>query len=178
MKTYISIVLTLILFSLIGIGFILYRNFGIGSDNILANRPPRTMEADGQTPSENITNDEVKEIEEPAGSISGEICYPSEGIPPLNVYFKEVVTLDVIEMPTELNQSEYEINDIPTGTYVAYAYVDGIDGDGGGYTQAVECGLTIDCEDHTLIEFEVLEDEVISGIDVCDWYGAEIPEEL
>jgi hypothetical protein len=178
MKNYIAIVLTLILIALLGIGFLLYSNFGFGKSTKGFEVHEEASVVEKQDINEDTSEDIMNVIEEPTGSISGEICYPSEGIPPLTVYFKDIVTLNVVDLETELNQSEYEVDDIPTGSYIAYAYVDGIDGDGGGYTQAVECGLTTDCEDHTLIEFEVLEDELTSGVDICDWYGAEIPEEM
>lgn len=176
MKTYIAAILTLILVILLGILVILYKNSGFNI-NFSKNRDVSTSDNKETfvTKNDEQTNGEVNK-ELLTGTIKGKICYPSEGIPPLTLYFQEKDTQDVIELKTETNQSEYEINDVPIGTYTAFAYVNGVESDGGGYTQAVECGLTTDCTDHTLIEFNVLENETTMDINLCDWYGAEIPE--
>jgi hypothetical protein len=175
MKTYIAIVLTLILVSLLGIGFILYRSSGYNFNlTTRANQKPTNSDETYTTKEENdnaaVFQEDVK------GSVKGKVCYPSESIPPLTLYFQEKDSLNIIQHQTKANQSEYEFEDLPIGTYTAYAYVTGVESDGGGYTKAVTCGLTTDCDDHSLIEFNILEGETTMDIDICDWYGAEIPE--
>jgi Tol biopolymer transport system component len=41
---------------------------------------------------------------------------------------------------------------------------------GGGYTQAVPCGLTAECTDHSLIPVAITPGQITSGADLCDWY--------
>jgi len=55
-----------------------------------------------------------------------------------------------------------------------YAWLD--DGNlGGSYSQAVPCGLSVDCTDHSLIPVTVNAGQDVTGIDVCDWYGPPPP---
>ncbi len=112
----------------------------------------------------------------PKGSITGDICYPSESIPPLNLHFINTETRDDVVISSELNQSKYTLENVPLGEYIAFAYVRGMQENGGAYTEAVSCGLKVECTDHTIIRFLVEEKATTTGIDICDWYGAEIPD--
>lgn len=105
-----------------------------------------------------------------AGTVTGTICYPSEPpLPPLTIYFANVNTLDVTELPHTDGTGIYTTI-LPPGTYVAYAWNFEYGG-GGTYSQAVPCGLTVSCTDHSLIEFIVPPGGVVNDIDICDWYG-------
>jgi hypothetical protein len=105
-----------------------------------------------------------------AGTVSGRICYPSEPpLPPLTIYFQEVSTQDVTELSHTDGTGRYTTI-LPPGTYVAYAWNFEYGG-GGTYSEAVPCGLSVDCTDHTLIEFMVPPGGVVNDIDICDWYG-------
>jgi hypothetical protein len=103
------------------------------------------------------------------GTVTGAICYPSEGIPPMDLYFLEVNTLVVSAFPHLDGSASYAVV-LDPGTYVAYAYPQGLS-IGGSYSEAVLCGLTVNCTDHSLVEFDVFVGQTTSDIDICDWYG-------
>ena len=87
---------------------------------------------------------------------------------------------------TAKNQGQFSLK-VPAGTYylVSYPY-EGIVGNtgvvdsytlgggpfAGGYTQMVPCGLTADCEDHTLLPITVTENQTVTA-DPGDWYAPE-----
>jgi hypothetical protein len=109
------------------------------------------------------------------GSISGRLCYPGSGIPPMTIYAVEQTTGRSSKVrskgPTE---TRYRIEGVLPGTYVLYAWLD--DGAlGGSYSKAVPCGLSADCTDHSLIPVTVKTGQDVTGIDVCDWYGPPPP---
>ena len=103
------------------------------------------------------------------GSVMGAICYPSEGIPPMDLYFLNVSTQVVAPFPHMDGSTSYSV-DLDPGTYVAYAYPQGYN-IGGSYSEAVLCGLTVNCTDHALVEFDVIAGQTTNDIDICDWYG-------
>ncbi len=103
-----------------------------------------------------------------AGTVTGQVCYPSEMIPAMHAYFRNANTGELTELAIAENQSEYNL-DLPSGTYEAFAYLQ--DGElGGSYSQAVPCGLGVECVDHNLITFEVQTGQTTANIDLCDWY--------
>ena len=116
------------------------------------------------------------------GGISGELSYPSEFIPSLRVVafrlengqpngeFTFVVTSE--------NQEAYQIDGLEPGQFwvVAYTIPAGEDtpqGLAAGYSQAVHCGLSVECTDHSLIAVEIQSDLLTGGIDPSDWYAPE-----
>jgi hypothetical protein len=106
------------------------------------------------------------------GSISGNLSYPSDFIPPLRVVaFIADNPATYFFVDTLLNQSEYTISDLPAGGYhvVSYRIDDPILA--GGYTQMVPCGLAANCSDHSLIDVMVSPGSTITGIDPGDWYA-------
>ena len=104
------------------------------------------------------------------GRIEGVLHYPSEGIPPLVVYARNTLTGETLLVATAENQQTFVIEDVPPGTYHVFAWVSDGSGLGGAYTQAVLCGLSVECTDHTLIEVPVAAGQIAAGIDVADWY--------
>jgi hypothetical protein len=102
------------------------------------------------------------------GSVTGKICYPSEAIPSMTAYFLNNETDAVNQMQIIENQNSYTI-ELEPGDYIAFAYRE--QSLGGMYSQAVSCGLTAECTDHTLLVFTVLPGETTQGIDICDWYA-------
>ncbi len=179
MKTYLYIILTMIFFALVGIGFLIYKSYEVNKEALgksLSKMLDETSDKVFVTNTHDTVMVENNNHSEPEGSLAGKLCYPSQGIPPLNIYIENVETGDVTKQESDLNQDSYKA-DLAPGTYIAYAYVKGMEDSFGGYTEAVPCGLSVDCEDHKLIEFKIVDQGLTSDIDICDWYGAEVPEE-
>lgn len=108
------------------------------------------------------------------GTISGELSYPSEGIPPLRVVAFDVHSSLYYYVDTVQNQRRYTIENVYAGTYHVVAYVlNPAYALAGGYTQAVLCGLLYTCEDHTLIDVIVVGGQATTGVNPGDWYAPE-----
>ncbi|MBW8010135.1 MAG: carboxypeptidase regulatory-like domain-containing protein [Chloroflexi bacterium] len=106
---------------------------------------------------------------DPNGVVNGTVCFPSEFIPEMTIYLQEINTNNTTEVNIAENQNVFS-QQVPSGTYIAYAWL--LDFSiGGSYSQAVPCGLSVNCIDHSLIQFPVGGGQTVSGIDVCDWYG-------
>jgi len=108
------------------------------------------------------------------GSIAGSLGYPGEVIPRLRIVATNVDTGELIFIDTKLDQTQYIIGDLPPGSYTVVAY--GLDPDtlvSAGFSQAVTCGLTQECTDHTLIVVTLNPGQEISGVDPIDWYAPE-----
>lgn len=103
------------------------------------------------------------------GQVEGSTCYPSSFIPEMTVYLQKDGTNEVVEVPIAQNQMAFSA-EVSPGNYAAYAWLPDFSL-GGSYSEAVACGLSVDCTDHSLVVFEVLAGELTSGIAVCDWYG-------
>jgi hypothetical protein len=103
------------------------------------------------------------------GNIGGMVCYPSENIPPMTAYFQNLDSGELTSLAIEENQANYQIT-LPAGEYQVYAYLNEVPTVGGGYTQAVICGLSADCTDHSLLMAPVFTGQATRGIDLCDWY--------
>jgi hypothetical protein len=106
------------------------------------------------------------------GSLSGGLSYPSEGIPPLRVVAFHLESGQFFYLDTVQNQAGYTIEGLPPGSYQVVAYY-GEYGLAGGYTQAVPCGLSANCSDHSLIVVQVLSGQETTGVDLMDWYAPE-----
>ena len=108
------------------------------------------------------------------GTVKGSICYPSEAIPAMTAFFESQASGQVTQLTIAENQGTYAI-ELDPGEYLAYAYREGESIKiGGMYSQAVACGLTVDCSDHTPLVFTVLAGETAGGVDICDWYAQEL----
>ncbi len=103
-------------------------------------------------------------------AILGQLSYPSEGIPPLKVVAFDVITqAPVASVETEAGQSSYSLS-VPDGIYYVVAYTQ--DGQlAGGYTNAVPCGLSVECTDHSLLPVPAANGTATDGIDPADWYA-------
>jgi len=123
---------------------------------------------DEPTP-ETSTNTPTPENPYHTGTVEGKVCFPSEYIPAMYLYLANVNTQEITIISIPENQGDFSVG-VPEGTYTAYAWLADYTM-GGTYSQAVPCGLSVNCNDHSLIEFEVIEDQTTSGIEVCDWYG-------
>jgi hypothetical protein len=116
-----------------------------------------------------------------SGTVKGTVCYPSEYIPAMNVYLKNKETSKIYSLDIKENQKPFKFKKIPAGNYIAFAYtVQEISTDAnnksaianGGYTHAVPCGLTVECKDHSLLVFKVVNGKTTKNIEICDWFGA------
>jgi hypothetical protein len=105
------------------------------------------------------------------GVVEGAINYPAALNPPLDIYIQTLDGRERFAMRSEKGWDAYA-NTVPAGTYHVFARVVGDDsGSGGGYTQAVLCGLHAGCTDHSLVEVEVREGKASKNIDILDWYA-------
>lgn len=103
------------------------------------------------------------------GYVEGSVCYPSSFIPEMTVYLQRQGASDPVTVPIALNQMAFSA-ELEAGTYTAYAWLPDFSF-GGSYSQAVACGLSVECTDHSLVSFNVTPGELTGGISVCDWYG-------
>jgi len=106
------------------------------------------------------------------GSISGRLSYPSEFIPPQRVVAFQVNGYNYRYVDTMQNQNIYHITGLAPGIYHVVAYILG-GGLAGGYTQAVPCGLSVGCVDHSLIDVTVEAGKDTPYINPGDWYAPE-----
>lgn len=117
---------------------------------------------------------EARDFFPPMGTISGQLSYPASSIPPLRVTAYRVDDGSASYTDTAAGQLTYEL-ELPEGDYYVVAY--SIGGGGfpsglaGGYTKAVPCGLTVDCNDHTLIVVTVAANTTVTNINPGDWYA-------
>lgn len=108
------------------------------------------------------------------GEVSGSICYRTRDIPAMTAYFQKIENEDTTELSIKSGQSDYSI-DLAPGEYIAFAWVADYSL-GGLYSEAVPCGMRIDCEDHKAITFEVNAGETLEDIDICDWFAFNVPQ--
>jgi hypothetical protein len=99
----------------------------------------------------------VKVNEAPHGTVTGDICYPSEFNPPMTLYFERVGNGQITQFAIPENQMDYRVL-LPNGNYFAYAWAPGYNLEG-AYVN----------EDGTLKAFRVQGGQTISGIRICDW---------
>ena len=119
-----------------------------------------------------------------SGTLAGKLSYPSEFIPPMRVAAFNLADGKAYFVDTAKNQAEYSLN-VPAGTYYVVSYPhDGTPGNtgqvnsytlgggpfAGGYTQMVPCGLSVGCDDHSLLPVTVTAGETASA-DPGDWYA-------
>ncbi len=105
------------------------------------------------------------------GVIEGDINYPANGNPAIDIYFQRTDGSERYVMQTERGWTRYS-NAVPVGTYFVFARVAGDSGNsGGGYTEAVICGLHADCKDHSLVEVVVDEGVATRNVNIFDWYA-------
>jgi len=106
------------------------------------------------------------------GSIAGQLSYPSEGIPPLYVVAFDANSSAYYWVATVQNQNTYQIDNLPPAIYLVVAYPAANPGSfAGGYSQAVPCGMAVQCTDHSLIPVIVTNGQVSQGVNPQDWYA-------
>lgn len=108
---------------------------------------------------------------EQTGSIAGSLTFPSERIPPLLVVAFNTNTGQYYWVQTTEDQSTYQIDNIPVGTYTVFAYLLPDGSMIGAYDQFYVCGLKAECTDVSLIEVDVQAGVVTQDITPGDWYS-------
>jgi len=99
----------------------------------------------------------VKVTDLPHGTVTGEICYPSEFNPAMTLYFEQVGTGQIIQFSIPENHMNYSVL-LPNGTYYAYAWAPGFNLEGAYINN-----------NGTLKSFEVNGGQTTSGIRICAW---------
>lgn len=105
-----------------------------------------------------------------SGSITGKLGFPSEVIPPLRVVAFNLDNGKYFWADTVQNQQYYEIKGLSSGDYTVIAYARGSDF-AGGYTKYVLCGLSVSCQDHSLIRVHVDAGVTATNINPIDFYA-------
>lgn len=115
------------------------------------------------------------------GTITGKICWPSEGVPAGQVMAKELASGEITSINTTQNQSEYSM-DLEVGRYVV-KFANGTDENAlsAYYTPCAESGSAADvCEDpesHVLTIVDVEVGATTTEVDLCDsYYGEDEPK--
>jgi hypothetical protein len=106
-----------------------------------------------------------------SGSIAGQLSYPSSFIPSMVVVAFESNGSNYRYVITNQNSTTYQIDDLPPGSYYVVAYPVDSPTYPGGYSQAVPCGLLVDCADHSLIPVNVIDGQVTQGVNPGDFYA-------
>jgi hypothetical protein len=110
------------------------------------------------------------------GAITGALSYPSEFIPPMRIVAFRIEDGQVFFVNTQMNEATYTLP-LPAGTYRVVAYVGGVDANAtsiaGGFTNAVICGLSVECTDHALIDVMVEQGGMVYRVDLGDFYAPE-----
>lgn len=125
---------------------------------------------------EGTSEDKAVTPEEPEmGTITGQVAYPSEFIPPQRVVAFDAADPEIYYSVELQSGGSYSL-EVPAGTYVVLAYL--IDpaalgatpGLGAAYSEAVLCGLQYGCDDHSLVPVPVSGGQTVADIDPVDWY--------
>jgi Ig-like domain from next to BRCA1 gene len=99
----------------------------------------------------------VKEKELPHGTVTGNLCYPSEFNPPLTLYFENASTGQRIQFAMPEDENVYSVL-LPNGRYYAYAWAPGYNLEG-AYTNSDGLMKTFSVEGGLTTPF----------INLCDW---------
>ena len=146
----------------------------------VSNLATPTAEAQATLPSTSESSSDF------TATITGALSYPSEFLPPMRVVAFSLTDKKAYFVDTAKDQGQFSLK-APAGTYylVSYPY-EGIAGNtgvvdsytpgggpfAGGYTQMVPCGLTANCEDHTLLPITVAQNQTVTA-NPGDWYAPE-----
>jgi hypothetical protein len=131
------------------------------------------------TPSSEVVAPTATTIAVTTGSIAGNLSYPSSFIPAQTVVAFDVNSASYYYIETVDGQGAYQIDNLPAGTYYVVAYIgigiintgDSTEGLMAGYSQAVPCGLSVDCTDNSLIPVTVIIGQVTNNVNPQDWYA-------
>ncbi|MFP3853987.1 MAG: hypothetical protein ACLFWD_06805 [Anaerolineales bacterium] len=103
------------------------------------------------------------------GLVSGQLCYPSESIPPMTLYFLELNSDELTSLEHDSGEPAYSL-ELAAGEYYAFAFRRDVQMNAGGaYTDYIACGAKEGCGDQTLHAFEVPPGGEAADINICDW---------
>jgi len=107
------------------------------------------------------------------GYIKGDLGFPSEYIPPLNICAENTLSGIPTCIETTKNQTEYTLEVTP-GSYYVYSMVltngGGYDDYKAYYDEFVTCGMSVECTSHNPVVVNVNIGETVNNIDPKDWY--------
>jgi hypothetical protein len=120
-----------------------------------------------------------------SGSITGSVGYPAGVLPAQTIYSITTDGSRFYTAETAFGQRTYTMLGVAPGDYFVFTVAPNFlpgqasssaRGQSGyrfpaGYTNAVPCGLSIACNDHTPISVHVATGAMTSGVDPVDWYG-------
>lgn len=112
------------------------------------------------------------------GTIEGSVSYPSEGIPTeLKVCVYNLDTEKVLCEDNRITDSRFTYGQgyrvvVEPGEYHVYATLQGGSGYKAYYSEAVLCGLNVNCTNHNPIVVQVAANQLLTDIDPADWYDA------
>jgi hypothetical protein len=115
-----------------------------------------------------IVEQQVLPTLQPMGSIAGALSYPSEFLPGLLIIAYRSGTTEYYSITTLDNQGTYQMDNLSPGIYHVVAYYQSLSA---GYSQAVLCGLRVDCTDHSLIDVVVTAGGLTTDVNPTDWYA-------
>lgn len=161
--------LVVIALVLLGLGI----NWGYGRYQTVVQENQRLREIENNVPSSAQYEIPTPTMVDEKGTISGKLGYPAEGIPELTVYAFDITDeTKYFKVETGVNQIEFTITDVDPGSYYVVAYAKDFEMSG-SYTNAVVCGLSVECTDHQMIDVTVKPGENITDVQVKDWYAPE-----
>ena len=96
-------------------------------------------------------------VDQPHGTASGALCYPSEFNPPMTLYFEKVGTGEKIQFSIPEAQNFYSVL-LPNGRYYAYAWAPGYNLE----------GAYVDSSD-LMKSFVVSGGQTTASINLCSW---------
>lgn len=116
-------------------------------------------------------------LQQTIGTVSGELTYPSEGIPPLQLYARNLDYGFIIGQKTLQNQQRYTMT-LPVGKYDIFAYPQGVTSTAklaGGYStysQCIEKGKPDNCKQYgDWLTVHVGPGRNTAKINLNDWYA-------
>lgn len=114
--------------------------------------------------------------EPPPATLSGELSYPSDYMPQDMKVCAESLSSGASHCGAQFHESGrrrlYRLS-VPAGRYRVYALTAETPNYRAYYTDAVPCGLSVECTSHKPIIVGVEAGETKEGIDPADWYAGD-----